>query len=385
MRFFRGMFARHAVDWSETQRRKDASFESDRYLLLVGTFAAQDDASLEEFLAFLGSRLVFLIDWNKARKRLRRYIGKEQAVELLGWAADQDYGHRALLAVGGEQALDEAVEYAAGSRLHYGDRLDKLLGGARTTEFLCYALRTACEGLRAGRSTRLIRDELKVELARYFERAHIALLRRADRLATFSFEIAISLDALVAQGIGPERLDAALQLAQRAAEWERQADCELNLGRADIARLNLPQGFRPFFDFADDVADLLEETASLMPLLCRRVLPSQLLQSIGEMAGLALSAAQEFIRAIRCALAFGGSGDRVDLEDFLGTLETITAIEHRADRQIREIRGLLIGDAVDHRDIFLTFEYARLLEEATDCYTHATYRLRDLMMDAEWS
>ena len=53
----------------------------------------------------------------------------------------------------------------------------------------------------------------------------------------------------------------------------------------------------------------------------------------------------------------------------------------RSSAQIRVIRRVLVEEATDHRDIFLAFECARLLEEATDCYTRAVYRLRDLVMD----
>ena len=36
----------------------------------IGRYTAENQESLERFLAFVGSRLVFLLDWNRARKRL---------------------------------------------------------------------------------------------------------------------------------------------------------------------------------------------------------------------------------------------------------------------------------------------------------------------------
>ncbi|MCK9912544.1 hypothetical protein MXD81_25545, partial [Microbacteriaceae bacterium K1510] len=79
------------------------------------------------YLDHLGSRIVFLIDWNKMRKRLRAFLNKERALDVLRWAAEHDIGHRALLEAGGETVLAEAVEYAAGASLRYGDRLDTLI------------------------------------------------------------------------------------------------------------------------------------------------------------------------------------------------------------------------------------------------------------------
>jgi hypothetical protein len=59
----------------------------------------------------------------KMRKRLRDFVGKKAAVDILKWAVDNVLGHRVLLEGGGEQVLGEAVEYAAGTTLRYGQRL----------------------------------------------------------------------------------------------------------------------------------------------------------------------------------------------------------------------------------------------------------------------
>ena len=109
-------------------RARATSSNPETYFLTTGTYRAADRPDLERYLRHLGSRIVFLIDWNRMRKRLNAFVGKEKAIEILKWAADHDHGHRGLLEIGGERALAEAVEYAAGERLRYGDRLDELIG-----------------------------------------------------------------------------------------------------------------------------------------------------------------------------------------------------------------------------------------------------------------
>ena len=102
------------MTWEGTEQRQSEKLSSGQYLLATGSYNARNEAELQKFLTHLGSRIVFLIDWNHMRKRLRGFVSKARAIDVLKWAADNDYGHRALIEIGGERALAEAVEYAAG-------------------------------------------------------------------------------------------------------------------------------------------------------------------------------------------------------------------------------------------------------------------------------
>lgn len=101
LKFFKGLFESFDVSWAMTEERHSDKLASAEYMLATGRFEARDEAEVERYLAHLGSRIVFLIDWNKMRKRLRAFVGKDDAVAVLKWAAENDYGHRALLEVGG--------------------------------------------------------------------------------------------------------------------------------------------------------------------------------------------------------------------------------------------------------------------------------------------
>ena len=112
-----------------------------------------------------------MIDWNRARKRLRAFVGKAEAIGLLDWASAHDVGHRGFLEIGGDRAIYEAMEFASAGRLHFGDRLIDVLGRERTLTYLRSVLETSARGLLAGRSPSLIKDEIKVELRACFETA----------------------------------------------------------------------------------------------------------------------------------------------------------------------------------------------------------------------
>ena len=108
-----------------------------------------------------GGSLVFLIDWNKARKLLRTWISKSDAVDVLDWAARNRIGHRGLLELGGAELVASAVRHAAPARIGFGERLDHALGREAAIDFLKTVLRVSAEALLQGSSVRLARDRLR--------------------------------------------------------------------------------------------------------------------------------------------------------------------------------------------------------------------------------
>ena len=108
---------------------------------------------LENFLEFLGSRIVFLIDWNRARKALQIFMGKTAAVELLTWAAANDFA-----GIAPSSSLAAPIWCSMRcitpppGRIRYGARLGTALGVADCVEFLRHVLRDTSQGLAAGRS-----------------------------------------------------------------------------------------------------------------------------------------------------------------------------------------------------------------------------------------
>ena len=157
--FFVHMLDRFGVDWSQVDRR-DGGVGLGAHHLVTGRFDAPDRDALVAYLAHLGSRLVFLIDWNRARKRLVPLVGKKAAVALLAFAADVECGHRAFLELGGERLIFAAVEQAMKVPPPYGTPLRDVLGAEATVGFLRFALRATAAGLLEGKSHRLIRDEV---------------------------------------------------------------------------------------------------------------------------------------------------------------------------------------------------------------------------------
>ena len=151
-RFFKDMLKPHAVIWESERTAMLAAGEP--FYLATGRFEAADAESCRAYLEFLGSRLVFLIDWNHARKQLRGFLRGPDRLALLRWAAETEIGHRGFLELGGARLVNQAIEATAGSSMHFGDRLCDVLGDEAALDFLRFVFRTATEGLLSGRVAR---------------------------------------------------------------------------------------------------------------------------------------------------------------------------------------------------------------------------------------
>ncbi|MDP2639573.1 MAG: hypothetical protein Q8Q16_02740, partial [Betaproteobacteria bacterium] len=189
--FFQSLFEKFAVEWEETRSRRDSGLnQGGIYHLCVGAYKARDREQLAHYLAHLGSRLVFLIDWNRARKRLRAFVRKRDGIAVLKWAADNGWGHMAFLKVGGDTLIYDAMQFAIKGAPRFGEDLRDMLGRERALAFVKFVVRTCTEGVLTAKPDSLIRDEVRAELANYFHSAERDLFELACEHAALLVELA---------------------------------------------------------------------------------------------------------------------------------------------------------------------------------------------------
>ena len=269
--FFQSLFEAYDVKWQDTRSRADSGMEDGVYHLCVGSYTARSSAQLRDYLGHLGSRLVFLIDWNRARKRLRLFVPRKAAIDVLKWAADADIGHMAWLKAGGEQLIFDAMSFAYGAQLRPGDRLDALLTERRAVQFLRFNLKQSLDGLNEGRPASLVADEIRTELASQVRSTEDALLDTALEHAGLIVELADTVRGTLEAAQGGRRQEVAA-MADRAKGWETAADQELNSARATL--LEGDNFTLQLMNEADDIADDLEEAVfhiTLSPKASRRL------------------------------------------------------------------------------------------------------------------
>jgi uncharacterized protein Yka (UPF0111/DUF47 family) len=378
--FFQSLFERWPVEWEDTLSRTDRAMEDGVYHLCVGVFTASSPAQLEEFLAFLGSRLVFLIDWNRARKRLRLLLPKKEAADLLKWAADQGHGHMAFLRAGGEAMIFDALAFASRAPAAFGARLDDLLGREAAAEFMRFVVRACAQGLLAGRTEALVRDEVRAELVTYFRSAQEGALDVAAEHAAFALEVAGGIrDALLVAGAEGWR-EAFASNATRAKEWERRADELVNRARALARRSDRTQFYRDLVETADDIVDELEEAAFHLALMPAEGCDEELLAALRPLAALAVESVQEYVKAVETARTLHRGSPREDRQDFLEAIHRIMSLEHRSDAAHRAAKSLVPAHGGAFPALFAYIECARNLEAASDALMHTGLQLRDFVL-----
>lgn len=168
LEFFQVLLEPFGAKWSGLESRTSADLnDGAAYSVSTAQFDCADDAAVEAALEGIGSRIVFLIDWNRARKRLQAFVEKEDAIAILAEVARLDIGHRAWLQVGGERLIFAAMQAAGDGAFRIGDRLDEIVGVADAHAFLVAVMRLACDALRRGQPAALVADETRMLLAQH--------------------------------------------------------------------------------------------------------------------------------------------------------------------------------------------------------------------------
>jgi uncharacterized protein Yka (UPF0111/DUF47 family) len=377
LEFFQSLLP--GVTWNDvtTHRLDGARHGGDAFVMRVGRYEARDAEELADYLSRLGSRIVFLIDWNKARKQLELLVRRSDAIELLRWAADHDLGHRGFLSLGGGQLIVQAIEAVSRIPIRFGQNLADVLGREAACAYLRFVLNATAEGLLAGRSASLIRDEVRVELLNHFRTATDRLLDFVAEHAVLIWDSATTLRDGMLRLAGGSAADLKRD-AERVKGWESRADAIVVTARDLIARSSGTAAFRPIIEAADDVADELEEAAFHLGLAAEFPrLPEALLPPLQRLAQLLVECTQAFVRGVEAARHIHRGGARSDIEDFLAAVDRIIEIEHATDAAQRRLTASLVTESRDFRELYLLAEIARDFERAADRFMRAALLLRD--------
>ncbi len=364
------------TQWDEVQSHQASAIsKGDLFYVARGRFAAQDAAALSGFLERLGSRLVFLIDWNRARKRLRLLVPNETAVKILRWAADHEFGHRGFLIMGGERLVYDALEQAVKTPLRYGEPLHQMIGSEVAQDYLCFVLQTTARGLLKHQSAELIRDQVRAELFNHFRSAEQRLLSDIGRHAAIILQLAGRLRGVLRQGLAAAG-DALAQNAAQAKLAETRADEIVRQTRLTVRRIPGTDVFSQILQVADDAAGDLEESAFLAGLLSGCAGPA-LPEPLLALSNCLVEAAQIFQRVVAAAQYVHRGGEREKMQQFLEAVDRMVTLEHQTDEQERAVTAALVGSNIDCRHLHLVSGIASHFESAADALLRASLILRD--------
>lgn len=369
--FFRRLLRAFPIDWSETRSRSARELVDGGFFYeCIGTFDARDDGELARLLAHVGARLVFLIDWNRARKVLRQFVGKDASLSILDWAADAGVGHRALIELGGSTLIFDALAAVVRTPLRYGERLDDMLGDDDAASFLRFVLRTSSEGLRQGRSRSLLRAEIRAELSRIVHASGPRILGPVAEHAEIVAEMAGALKQELLDTVEGRAVDTR-GAARVAREQDRRADGVVRRLRVTITRMPDALEFGRIVALADEAVDAIEEGAFLLTLL-----PMDRLRDLRAVPLAALgSLLAETTNAYRATVA---AARRRHDQEMLEAADSTLALERRMDDAERAAsRAMVESGGIDGKAFVLLSRFTAQIERAVDALTHATLLLRD--------
>ncbi|HOT04304.1 MAG TPA: hypothetical protein PK069_09005 [Methanolinea sp.] len=382
LQFFQGLFEGRRVRWADTLSKKGAAtFEKKIYHLSTGTYTAQDDDDLAQFLSFAGSRLVFLIDWNRARKRLRNFLLTKDAVAVLKWAADHDFGHMGFLLLGGEKMIYDAMEMSSRVPMRYGEPLHQILGRERSTEYFQWVLRVSATGLLAHKSPLLIQDEIKAELLRYFRSAHEGLMEICEEHATLTISVATVVREALQHIQRGDDVTFIGRSARRAKKWESEADRAVTAVRTLSRKIENAAFYSQLIFTADDALDFLEEASFYVTLIPSVTSSRKINQSLVEMAEIAERSAQEFLKALIASQHVYKGYSRDDMQEFLQAVDHVLSLERQADDALRLAQKTILVESRDWKEMQVYSDLARTIEESTNSMMKAAFLIRDDIME----
>jgi len=370
-RFFQDLLLKYHLTWTVAQTTPAASYE-----MTEGQYVAETPEQLADFLSFVGSRLVFLIDWNRARKRLARLVSKSESVALLRWAADNNVGHRAFLLAGDIRLVEIAFERAVPLQTRLGTRLDELLGRQAARLFLMSVLRTASAGLTAGQSTRLIEDKVEAELLRYLETPERHVLAGVAEHATMIAALADRVRHEFTLRKNHEGGDHGSRTTELAHGWTARADEMLRHETRYMESSGGGHQLRPLLTEAGGAATALEETAFMLPLIPGAIDPKMLalLEGLADQVG---ATAREYVRCLEEGKDLSRSSDRRDIDSFLVTVDRLTALGRQTNLSRRTITERILRGSGDCHELYVLTSLADGFERAASRLARCGSIVRD--------
>ncbi|MGM9513473.1 DUF47 family protein [Roseateles sp. DB2] len=376
--FFQQLLAEAGAAWSEVASRTQAGLnQGEAYHVGTARWEAADEPALQQALEAVGARIVFLIDWNRARKRLQNFVGKEDAIAVLATAAHRECGHMAWLVAGGERLVWDAMAAQGEGVFRLGDRLEDVLGAPAARDWLVTLLELAATGVGRGQPAAWVADEARLLLARTL-RHHAGGGGFGSPLqehASWCHALAQGLRDALAHGAA-RHPHAAKALATRAKHWERRADELVEQARHRAERHPATaSGDAELLHAADDIADALEEACFALSLAAEARPDGwgpRTTAALQSLADAVLSAVQEHVKAVTIV----GQDSASAADETLDALWHVVQAERQCDELLRAARRALAHEAKDAVAWATGNELASALEKASDHLLAVGHALR---------
>lgn len=380
--FFQELLDKYNVTWSSTATKEDKEIEGSIYHLITGKYSTCDIKELDNFLTDLGSKIVFMIDWNRARKKLQRFVSKKKAIEILKWSSQNDVGHMAFLNLGGEKIVYEIINTTgAGTRILEG-KLDEFLGEEKASEFIKTVLKICSNGLINNRTKSLIFDEIKAELSNYLKSTEDTIIDYISELSSYILDIASMIRDSFLTISSEKFLSTIIKNAEIAKTLERNADEIVIKVRNLVDRNKSNTFFKKLVSQIDDVIDYLEDATFHLTLQQEEYVLVNVYPYLQELAEKIVFASMECIKIIEIIKDIKLKNRREDISDFLEAIHFLRLIEQETDSIDRQIKKILMKESKNFKEYLPLFEVSERLERAGDAFMYVSEMFYTFIMDS---
>ena len=224
-------------------------------------------------------------------------------------------------------------------------------------------MRVSTEALSAGRSVRLVRDQIEADLIRRLERVDSALLAIVLRQVGLAHDITAAIAHHIA-ALRAGRPNDGKRLAARAGLIERKADRIAFEARTEAGRLNAGPIIEQLVDRVEEAVDELEQAAFIASLAPAGIDPA-LLSTLAELCAVATTATEAAASGLAAAVEVP-EGRRANSEDALNAVIRLIDAEHAADARERDVTARVFAGGFDVATSLSVIELARAIERATD-------------------
>jgi hypothetical protein len=373
--FFHDLLQPYEVEWTAT------TVAAAEYDMSVGRYSAEGTEGVEQYLRFLGSRLVFLIEWNRARKRLMRLVRKSDALALLKWSADNNVGHRAFLEAGDTRLIDAAIERAAPLQMRSGARLDEWLGRESARSFLMSVLRITSSGLSVRHSLGLIEDEVEAELLRHLQSIDRHSLQGVTDQATLISALAERVARTLLYLKQGEARREANRTAELARTWSTRAEQSVLHSLRVLDRASTEHELRRLVSEGSSAIDALEQAAYLLTLLPDGVDPDAL-SLLADLGDLVANAVREYVRCLEEGRDLSPGSPRSEVDGFLIAIDRLGDLHHRTSRSERELIETVIRGPGQFHDLYVITNVARGFDQVVKSLARCAVIVRDRVLSA---
>ena len=182
--FFQSMMKPYPVIWKEIISKSRSGKNQFRHIHhATGSFSARSQDEVMMFFSHLSSHIVFLIEWNRARKALKPFLSGNDSVTVLQKAAKRKVGHRGFIIAGGERLISEVLDSVPEVSIKDGETLSDLLGSEDGIEFCISVLEITNRYISQNLSRVNLQEDIRSELVRQYSATNEDMYRIFIRYA----------------------------------------------------------------------------------------------------------------------------------------------------------------------------------------------------------